>query len=169
MCCECNRRADEAVQVVSPQRFSFYCSRFSFDSAKLDCQSAQNDVRVVNKLATLKKDNSSAAARVPAARNDSVPRGGPLALRLGPPPVSVDSRRTISPRLHVRAQLAIKMRSHLLLTCVFAKNTAEYCTSRKFTSDFTSRDDWLGSAAYVRADRRAAAGDPTVCLQTPGL
>ena len=41
----------------SPQRFSLYCS-LMFGSAELDCQSAQNDVRVVKKLATLKAEDA---------------------------------------------------------------------------------------------------------------
>ena len=41
----------------SPQRLSLYCS-LMFGSAELDCQNAQNDVRVV-KLAKLKGDDSS--------------------------------------------------------------------------------------------------------------
>ena len=44
-------------ELFSSQRFSLYCS-LMFGSAELDCQSAQNDVRVVKRFATLKAEDA---------------------------------------------------------------------------------------------------------------
>ena len=55
----------------SPQRFSLYCS-LMFGSAELDCQSAQNDVRIVKKLATLKAEDAGGGLLLAYPRHEAI-------------------------------------------------------------------------------------------------
>ena len=138
----------------SPQRFAFYCS-LMFGSAELGLPQ-RPERRTRREEARDAKGGwrapAGAAARVPAARGDSVPRGGPLALRLGPPPVPVDGRRAVPSRLHVRTRpRRYRSRSqnvHMCWSLVYSPNINYYTTC-----DFTSRNDWVGVGAAVEVGR----------------
>ena len=176
--CECNGRANAAVRVVLAAAIrTLLLADVRLCRTRLPERPERRARRVEDRDAEGegrgRRPPAGAAARVPAARGDSVPRGGPVALRLGPPPLhstpvslfrldyTFKRDRVDTSRVHT----AFTCFSHLCVCRIYSRNV-EYCTS-----DFTSRNNWVGScAAYVRperADRLADAGEPTVRRLTP--